>query len=95
MPCAPTGADVIARYGHNMTETQTVLWFRVLDRLAGPAAQALQDRELLDTAERCHPQTLRQMRRANAKLEESSAQIMVIGRGELRCYPSGRADRVE
>jgi anaerobic selenocysteine-containing dehydrogenase len=29
-------ADVIALYGHNMAETQTVLWSRVLDRLAGP-----------------------------------------------------------
>jgi anaerobic selenocysteine-containing dehydrogenase len=29
-------ADVIALYGHNMAETQTVLWARVLDRLAGP-----------------------------------------------------------
>ena len=29
-------ADVIALYGHNMAETQTVLWTRVLDRLAGP-----------------------------------------------------------
>ncbi|MFE3456029.1 molybdopterin oxidoreductase family protein, partial [Nocardiopsis aegyptia] len=28
-------ADVIALYGHNMAETQTVLWSRVLDRLAG------------------------------------------------------------
>ncbi|RZU31931.1 molybdopterin oxidoreductase family protein [Blastococcus saxobsidens] len=28
--------DVIALYGHNMAETQTVLWTRVLDRLAGP-----------------------------------------------------------
>ncbi|WP_223830476.1 molybdopterin oxidoreductase family protein [Nocardiopsis quinghaiensis] len=28
-------ADVIALYGHNMAETQTVLWARVLDRLAG------------------------------------------------------------
>ncbi len=27
--------DVIALYGHNMAETQTVLWTRVLDRLAG------------------------------------------------------------
>jgi hypothetical protein len=42
-------------------------------------AQAMQDRELLATAERCHPQTLRQMRWANAKLKESSAQIMVTG----------------
>ncbi|MGY1844608.1 molybdopterin oxidoreductase family protein [Modestobacter sp. SYSU DS0875] len=29
-------ADVIALFGHNMAETQTVLWTRVLDRLAGP-----------------------------------------------------------
>ncbi|MES5817751.1 nitrate reductase [Streptomyces sp. RG80] len=28
-------ADVIALFGHNMAETQTVLWARVLDRLAG------------------------------------------------------------
>ncbi|WP_308819799.1 molybdopterin oxidoreductase family protein [Pseudonocardia alni] len=28
--------DVIALYGHNMAETQTVLWARVLDRLEGP-----------------------------------------------------------
>jgi anaerobic selenocysteine-containing dehydrogenase len=29
-------ADTIALYGHNMAETQTVLWTRILDRLAGP-----------------------------------------------------------
>ena len=29
-------ADVIALYGHNMAETQVVLWDRILDRLAGP-----------------------------------------------------------
>ncbi|WP_442907788.1 molybdopterin oxidoreductase family protein [Kineococcus sp. G2] len=29
-------ADVIALYGHNMAETQTVLWTRILDRLEGP-----------------------------------------------------------
>lgn len=28
-------ADVIALYGHNVAETQTVLWSRMLDRLAG------------------------------------------------------------
>lgn len=33
-------ADVIALFGHNMAETQTVLWSRVLDRLAGPAHPA-------------------------------------------------------
>ncbi|WP_214415344.1 molybdopterin oxidoreductase family protein [Sphaerisporangium fuscum] len=34
-------ADVIVLYGHNMAETQTVLWTRVLDRLAGPNPPAL------------------------------------------------------
>ncbi|WP_433699449.1 molybdopterin oxidoreductase family protein [Nocardiopsis sp. CA-288880] len=34
-------ADVIALYGHNMAETQTVLWSRVLDRLAGPRPPSL------------------------------------------------------
>src|SRR4051812_29685836 len=29
-------ADVITLYGHNMAETQSVLWTRILDRLAGP-----------------------------------------------------------
>src|SRR3954470_1424821 len=29
-------ADVIALYGHNVAETQSVLWTRILDRLAGP-----------------------------------------------------------
>ena len=28
-------ADAIALFGHNMAETQTVLWTRILDRLAG------------------------------------------------------------
>ena len=40
-------------------------------------AQALKEEELLEVAEKCHPQTLRQMRWANAKLKESSAQVMV------------------
>jgi anaerobic selenocysteine-containing dehydrogenase len=29
-------ADVMCLYGHNVAETQTVLWTRMLDRLAGP-----------------------------------------------------------
>lgn len=40
-------------------------------------AQALKDRELLALAEACHPQTLRQLRWANAALKENAAQIMV------------------
>ncbi|MGW0698460.1 molybdopterin oxidoreductase family protein [Streptomyces sp. NPDC002867] len=34
-------ADVIALFGHNMAESQAVLWSRVLDRLAGPHPPAL------------------------------------------------------
>jgi len=42
-------------------------------------AQAMQDAELLATARDCHPQTLRQMRWANAKVKETAAQVMVTG----------------
>src|SRR4051812_6416400 len=34
-------ADAIALFGHNVAETQTVLWMRILDRLAGPSPPAL------------------------------------------------------
>jgi anaerobic selenocysteine-containing dehydrogenase len=34
-------ADVICLYGHNMAETQTVLWTRILDRLAGSDPPAI------------------------------------------------------
>ncbi|MFH8803319.1 molybdopterin oxidoreductase family protein [Streptomyces sp. NPDC017936] len=34
-------ADTIALFGHNMAETQTVLWARILDRLAGPEPPTL------------------------------------------------------
>jgi anaerobic selenocysteine-containing dehydrogenase len=34
-------ADVICLYGHNMAETQVVLWSRILDRLAGPTPPAI------------------------------------------------------
>jgi len=42
-------------------------------------AQAMQDTDLLAVAEECHPQTLRQMRWANAKVKETAAQVMVTG----------------
>jgi hypothetical protein len=42
-------------------------------------AQAMQDTELLSLAQECHPQTLRQMRWANAKVKETAAQVMVTG----------------
>lgn len=34
-------ADVIALFGHNVAETQTVLWMRMLDRLAGERPPAI------------------------------------------------------
>jgi anaerobic selenocysteine-containing dehydrogenase len=34
-------ADVICLYGHNMAETQTVLWTRILDRIAGQNPPAI------------------------------------------------------
>jgi hypothetical protein len=40
------------------------------------SAQAAKDRDLLAVAQRCHPETLRQARWANAMLKESSAQII-------------------
>ena len=42
-------------------------------------AQAMKDPELLALCQDCHPQTLRQLRWANAKVKETSAQVMVTG----------------
>ena len=39
-------------------------------------AQALKDTELLSLTQACHPQTLRQLRWANASLKTNAAQIM-------------------
>jgi hypothetical protein len=44
--------------------------------LLAQGAQAARERELLALSERCHPQTLRQARWANAKLKESSPQVL-------------------
>ncbi|OMC40697.1 hypothetical protein A5740_24135 [Mycobacterium sp. GA-1841] len=44
--------------------------------LLGQGAQATKDQELLTLTERCHPQTLRQMRWANAMLKELSPQVL-------------------
>ncbi|WP_062997878.1 hypothetical protein [Nocardia mikamii] len=40
------------------------------------AAQAARDSELLDLAADCHPETLRQMRWANAKIKETAPQAV-------------------
>ncbi|HEX2174887.1 MAG TPA: hypothetical protein VHG70_03160 [Nocardioidaceae bacterium] len=45
--------------------------------LLGQAAQAAKDKELLELTKRCHPQTLRQMRWANAMLKEISPQVLM------------------
>ena len=42
-------------------------------------AQAMKDPSLLEVTQECHPQTLRQLRWANAKVKETAAQIMVTG----------------
>jgi len=42
-------------------------------------AQAMKDTELLAVCQDCHPETLRQMRWANAKVKETAAQAMVTG----------------
>ncbi|MFC5381438.1 hypothetical protein [Aquipuribacter nitratireducens] len=45
--------------------------------LVAQAAQGVRDAELLALSKACHPETLRQMRWANAKLKESATQILV------------------
>lgn len=44
--------------------------------LLAQGAQAIKDHELLELTQRCHPQTLRQMRWANAMLKELSPQAL-------------------
>ena len=57
---------------HRMAAGTSLDW-----EVLAQTAQALRDTELLRLAEECHPQTLRQMRWANAKLKETAAQVMV------------------
>ncbi|MDF9868726.1 hypothetical protein OKW18_000864 [Streptomyces pratensis] len=45
--------------------------------MLGQAAQGLKDTDLLAVVQRCHPDTLRQLRWANGKLKESSTQILI------------------
>ncbi|MGY1844609.1 hypothetical protein [Modestobacter sp. SYSU DS0875] len=45
--------------------------------LLAQAAQGARKPDLLQLAQRCHPETLRQMRWANAKLKESATQALV------------------
>ena len=57
---------------HRKAAGVSVVW-----ELLAQGAQAAEDGELLDLARRCHPQSLRQMRWANARLKELSPQILV------------------
>jgi hypothetical protein len=45
--------------------------------LVAQAAQGIRDTDLLALSKTCHPETLRQVRWANAKLKESATQILV------------------
>jgi hypothetical protein len=45
--------------------------------LVAQAAQGVRDRELLELAQGCHPDTLRQAKWANAQLKEKATQILV------------------
>lgn len=45
--------------------------------LLAQAAQGMKDRNLLALAQKCHPQTIRQMKWANGKLKESATQVLV------------------
>ncbi|MEV6263970.1 hypothetical protein AB0M42_24900 [Streptomyces sp. NPDC051784] len=45
--------------------------------MLGQAAQGMKDTDLLAVVQRCHPDTLQQLRWANGKLKESSTQILI------------------
>jgi hypothetical protein len=45
--------------------------------VAGQVARATKDDDLLDLVGQCHPDTLRQVRWANAKLKETSTQTLI------------------
>lgn len=62
------------RHVHRMAAGVSLDW-----EVLAQTAQALKDRGLLAVAEECHPQTLRQLRWSNAKVKETSAQVMVTG----------------
>lgn len=57
---------------HKMAAGVSLDW-----EILAQTAQALKDRELLAVSKDCHPETLRQMRWANAQLKVQSAQTMV------------------
>ena len=62
------------RHVHRMCAGVSLDW-----EVLAQTAQAMRDTELLAVCKDCHPQTLRQMRWANAKVKETAAQVMVTG----------------
>lgn len=62
------------RHLHRETAGVSLDWEVLLQ-----TAKALKDTDLQEVAEDCHPETVRQMKWAEAKLKESAAQIMVTG----------------
>lgn len=59
------------RRAHRLAAGVSLDW-----ELLGQAAQAAKDRELVALTSRCHPETLRQMRWANAILKELAPQAL-------------------
>lgn len=62
------------RHVHRVSAGVSLDW-----EVLAQTAQAMKDRELLTLAEDCHPETLRQMRWANAMVKVIAAQVMVTG----------------
>lgn len=83
----PVQEELSELLGHRPEPALALLWdLRHLYRVAAgvsvdwellaQGAQAVQDRDLLALAQRCHPQTLRQLRWANAMLKALAPQVL-------------------
>ena len=59
------------RHVHRVAAGVSLDW-----ELLAQAAQGMKERSLLELAQDCHPQTLRQMRWANAQLKQSATQVI-------------------
>jgi hypothetical protein len=59
------------RHVHRLAAGVSLDW-----ELLAQAAQGMKERPLLELAQDCHPQTLRQMRWANAQLKQSATQVI-------------------
>jgi len=59
------------RHVHRLAAGVSLDW-----ELLAQAAQGMKERPLLELAQDCHPQTVRQMRWANAQLKQSATQVI-------------------